>query len=66
MIRFLNLLFVSLLTLSALCLGSNAQAADPIKVLVITGGCCHDYDYQTKAMQLGQDDFMFWRRGVSL
>lgn len=23
-------------------------------------------DVQTKAMQLGQDDFMFWRRGVSL
>ncbi len=23
-------------------------------------------EYQTKAMQLGQDDFMFWRRGVSL
>lgn len=28
--------------------------ADPnaIRVLVVTGGCCHDYDYQTKAMQL--------------
>ena len=23
-------------------------------------------DYDTKAMQLGQDDFIFWRRGVSL
>lgn len=23
-------------------------------------------EYQTKAMELGQDDFMFWRRGVSL
>ncbi len=23
-------------------------------------------EYETKAMQLGQDDFMFWRRGVSL
>ena len=23
-------------------------------------------EVQTKAMQLGQDDFMFWRRGVSL
>jgi uncharacterized protein len=30
----------------------TAHAAEPIKVLVITGGCCHDYDYQTKAMQL--------------
>jgi altronate hydrolase len=23
-------------------------------------------DYDTKAMELGQDDFIFWRRGVSL
>lgn len=23
-------------------------------------------EYQTKAMELGQDDFMFWKRGVSL
>lgn len=33
-------------------LGKQATAAEPLKVLVITGGCCHDYDYQTKAMQL--------------
>jgi len=40
---------------SALFLGAatgEASGADPIKVLVVTGGCCHDYDYQTKAMQL--------------
>ena len=30
---------------------SLAQAADPVKILLITGGCCHDYDYQTKEMQ---------------
>ena len=24
----------------------------PINILVITSGCCHDYDYQTKQMQL--------------
>ncbi|WP_246114747.1 ThuA domain-containing protein [Rubripirellula tenax] len=23
-----------------------------LKILVVTGGCCHDYDFQTKAMQL--------------
>ena len=27
------------------------QAAEPVKILLITGGCCHDYDYQTKEMQ---------------
>jgi type 1 glutamine amidotransferase len=24
----------------------------PIRVLLVTGGCCHDYEFQTKAMQL--------------
>lgn len=28
----------------------------PIQVLLITGGCCHDYDFQTKAMQLAAKD----------
>ena len=40
---------------SAMLLGGatrEASGAEPIKVLVVTGGCCHDYDYQTKAMQL--------------
>ncbi len=27
------------------------QAAGPVKILLITGGCCHDYDYQTKEIQ---------------
>lgn len=26
-------------------------AAEPIKILLITEGCCHDYDFQTQAMQ---------------
>jgi type 1 glutamine amidotransferase len=24
----------------------------PLRVLIITGGCCHDYDFQSKALQL--------------
>jgi uncharacterized protein len=28
------------------------KAAAPIQVLLITGGCCHDYDFQSKALQL--------------
>ena len=32
--------------------GTRLIAEEPLKVLVITGGCCHDYDYQTKALQL--------------
>ena len=29
----------------------NADAK-PISVLLVTGGCCHDYDFQTKSLQL--------------
>lgn len=31
----------------------------PLNILLITSGCCHDYDYQTKAIQLA-----FKERGV--
>ncbi len=30
--------------------GTMLVADEPIKILLITGGCCHDYDYQTTAM----------------
>lgn len=29
----------------------KAKKADPIKVLIVTGGCCHDYEFQTKQIQ---------------
>jgi len=48
-------ILVSASLFSALFFGASTgdvSGADPIKVLVVTGGCCHDYDYQTKAMQL--------------
>ncbi len=32
--------------------GKESSTPGPIKALLITGGCCHDYTYQTKAMQL--------------
>jgi type 1 glutamine amidotransferase len=34
----------------------SGQEAKPIEVLLVTGGCCHDYDFQTKAMQLAAKD----------
>ncbi len=39
--------------LAVWCLFGTASvlAQEPINILLITGGCCHDYDYQTKAMQ---------------
>ncbi|MCG8651051.1 MAG: ThuA domain-containing protein [Pirellulales bacterium] len=39
---------------------SPSQASDSIHILLITGGCCHDYDFQAKAMQLA-----FKERGIS-
>jgi len=29
-----------------------AADSKPISVLLVTGGCCHDYDFQTKSLQL--------------
>ncbi len=37
------------MTLTAL----TTQAQEHIKALLVTGGCCHNYPYQTKAMQDG-------------
>jgi type 1 glutamine amidotransferase len=36
-----------------ICFGlvGSLQAADQVNILLITGGCCHDYAFQTKAMQ---------------
>jgi len=30
---------------------ASSRAADPVRIMLITGGCCHDYDYQTQQMQ---------------
>jgi uncharacterized protein len=42
--------FVALCTMAPVVCGTS-KAAEPIKILLITGGCCHDYDYQAKAMK---------------
>ncbi|MEQ9409041.1 MAG: ThuA domain-containing protein [Fuerstiella sp.] len=39
-----------LLTLVSYSASVRADAG-PLKVLIITGGCCHDYPFQTKAIQ---------------
>lgn len=42
-----------------LCLGlpnqGRADNVKPLNVLLITSGCCHDYDFQAKAMQLATE-----------
>ncbi len=49
--------FSFLLNLSAFAQESTEPAEKPsLMVLLITGGCCHDYDFQTKALQLAFAD----------
>lgn len=46
-------------SLALLCLAAFANCvigAEPINILLITGGCCHDYDFQTKAMREAFDE----------
>ncbi len=38
---------------------ADESSAEPLDILLVTSGCCHDYDFQTKAMQLA-----FKARGV--
>ena len=35
---------------------AEEPASQPVNILLITGGCCHDYVFQTKAMQLAFKD----------
>lgn len=49
MMRHLSLLSLNFLFLCLACL--PAFSAQPLKILVVTGGCCHDYEYQTTAIQ---------------
>lgn len=46
-----------LLAWSWIGLSEVAGADDePLRVLLVTGGCCHDYEFQSKAMQLAARD----------
>jgi type 1 glutamine amidotransferase len=63
-----SLIIYCLLAVLAIVAGASQASADDatdkrsgksIHILLITSGCCHDYDFQTKAMQLAME-----RRGV--
>jgi uncharacterized protein len=45
-----------LLVQTSISYGQSSIDKQPIQALLITGGCCHDYDFQTKAMQLAAKD----------
>ena len=42
---------------------TSSLVAEPIKALLITGGCCHNYPFQTEAMQKGiaRHAEVFWK-----
>lgn len=42
---------IQLLCLTAVLFPVTALAAEPVKIMLITGGCCHNYTFQTEAMQ---------------
>ena len=44
-----SLLLIALFAITGMT--SNVRGQEPLNVLLITGGCCHDYDYQTKTIQ---------------
>ncbi len=53
--NFSRVLTVVCLVSSSTTLLAQAEKKDagkPISVLLVTGGCCHDYDFQSKALQL--------------
>lgn len=50
--RSLVRLLCSLVLLLACSLPAIAADTKPLNILLITSGCCHDYDFQTKSMQL--------------
>lgn len=60
--NFFLLMLLACMTTTLVCgaEGDNAegeksegqQDEKPVRILLVTSGCCHDYDFQTKAMQL--------------
>ncbi|HEX8294758.1 MAG TPA: ThuA domain-containing protein [Chthoniobacteraceae bacterium] len=55
--RFLPLV-AALFTLAAAANTLHAQAAKPIKILLLTGGCCHDYAKQKDILKKGIESRM--------
>ncbi len=41
---------------TALVLAPTSRAADPLKVLLVTGGCCHDYAKQKDILKKGLEE----------
>ena len=48
----LTAIFLPLTLVSTSVAQQPGSETTPLRVLLITSGCCHDYDFQTKSMQL--------------
>ena len=46
-------LFPTILVTSIALVASHLQAAKPLRALIITGGCCHDYKNQKNILSNG-------------
>ena len=47
---------LAFLAIAAMASFVHAEDSAPLKVLLITGGCCHDYDFQTNALKKAAAD----------
>ena len=43
--------------LGAIASAASSSSPAPVRALLITGGCCHDYDAQAKALTEGSKKF---------
>ncbi len=50
--RFLGQATILVFTLFGSTVSGDDTPGKPLNILLVTGGCCHDYDFQTKALQL--------------
>jgi uncharacterized protein len=51
MFRCIHLLFLCTVLAIGAVFPPRASAAEPLKLLLVTGGCCHNYRFQALAMQ---------------
>jgi hypothetical protein len=51
--RLRNFFLAAMFSIALLLSGVSANAASPLKILLITGGCCHDYDGQKDILKKG-------------
>lgn len=50
-IKSISALLTGIIIALFLTAGSSAYAKKPLKILLVTGGCCHNYGFQTEAIK---------------